>query len=260
MHKIIAISGVVIKELYRRKDFYVLFVLTALITLLMGSANFFGDASLVGYITEIALLLIWISLLVISISTAARQIPSERENRTILPLLAKPVTRGQLIMGKFIGSWLAATIAMLVFYLFLALIIWSRGEGPKISTYIQGIWLHWVCLAIITAMAICGSVFFSAPSANITITLIVTSAILTVGRYLNLLAEQKPEPFQSIIYAIYYAIPHLEWYDLRDLIVHKHPPAPWWAAGVVTLYGTVYSAIFLTITWLRFKRTPLINA
>src|SRR5882724_4756332 len=32
-----AIAGVVIKELYRRKDFYVLFILAALITLALGS-------------------------------------------------------------------------------------------------------------------------------------------------------------------------------------------------------------------------------
>ena len=31
MNKIIAVAGVVIKELYRRKDFYVLFILTALL-------------------------------------------------------------------------------------------------------------------------------------------------------------------------------------------------------------------------------------
>ena len=31
-----ALAGVVIKELYRRKDFYVLFILTALLTLLLG--------------------------------------------------------------------------------------------------------------------------------------------------------------------------------------------------------------------------------
>src|SRR5438552_963172 len=40
---VLAIAGVVIRELYRRKDFYVLFVLTAVITLLMGSVKFFGD-------------------------------------------------------------------------------------------------------------------------------------------------------------------------------------------------------------------------
>ena len=41
MRTILALSQVVIKELYRRKDFYVLFILTILITLLMASANFF---------------------------------------------------------------------------------------------------------------------------------------------------------------------------------------------------------------------------
>ena len=43
MNSVLAISSVVIKELYRRKDFYVLFVLTALITVGLGFVNFFND-------------------------------------------------------------------------------------------------------------------------------------------------------------------------------------------------------------------------
>src|SRR3954468_25073673 len=90
-----AIGGVVIKELFRRKDFYALFILTALITLILGSVNFFNEANIVRYLKEICLFLIWVSSLVIAITTAARQIPAERESRTIFPLLAKPVTRSQ---------------------------------------------------------------------------------------------------------------------------------------------------------------------
>jgi ABC-type transport system involved in multi-copper enzyme maturation permease subunit len=104
MSKIFCIAGVVVKELYRRKDFYVLFVLTALITLLLGSISFFDDSNIVRYVKEICLLLIWISTLVIAIITAARQIPAERENRTIFPLLAKPVTRAHVLVGKFLGD------------------------------------------------------------------------------------------------------------------------------------------------------------
>src|SRR6266404_5359100 len=106
-----AIAGVVIKELYRRKDFYVLFILTALITLALGSARFFGEDGSVRYLKEICLLLIWIAGLVIAITTTARQIPAERENRTIFPLLAKPVTRQHLVLGKFFGCWLACGLA-----------------------------------------------------------------------------------------------------------------------------------------------------
>src|ERR1022692_3482844 len=141
MNTVLALAGVVIKELYRRKDFYVLFFLTAVITLLMGSVSFFHDTKSVRYvkdiallliwisalvIADIALLLIWISALVIAIGTTARQIPAERENRTIFPLLAKPVTRGQVLLGKFAGCWLACGLTLIVFYLFFGIVSGSR--------------------------------------------------------------------------------------------------------------------------------------
>jgi ABC-type transport system involved in multi-copper enzyme maturation permease subunit len=103
MNTIWALAGVVIKELYRRKDFYVMFVLTAVITIAAGMVHFFNDPKIVNYLKAICVLLISVSVLIISIVTAARQLPAERESRTIFPLLAKPVTRAQVILGKFLG-------------------------------------------------------------------------------------------------------------------------------------------------------------
>ena len=77
MNAIWPLAIVVLKELIRRKDFYVLFVLTALISILMGSINFFNTSHIARYLKEICLLLIWVSSLVIAITTAARQILPE---------------------------------------------------------------------------------------------------------------------------------------------------------------------------------------
>jgi len=107
MNNICAVASVVIKEMYRRKDFYVLLVLTMVITALMGSVHFFNDDRIVRYLKEVCLLLIWISSLFIAIATMARQAPAEIESRTIFPLLAKPITRAQFLIGKFFGCWLA---------------------------------------------------------------------------------------------------------------------------------------------------------
>ncbi|HEY0551353.1 MAG TPA: hypothetical protein VGF13_17245, partial [Verrucomicrobiae bacterium] len=74
MNVIQAIAIVVLKEIIRRKDFYVLFVITALITLVMGSVSIFNDQSISGYLKELSLLLIWICSLVIAIATTARQL------------------------------------------------------------------------------------------------------------------------------------------------------------------------------------------
>src|SRR5215469_1816200 len=135
MRTVLALASVVIKELYRRKDFYVLFIMTALITVVMASVKFFHDDKIALYLKEICLLLIWISGLVIAIGTTARQLPAERENRTIFPLLAKPVTRWQVILGKFLGCWLACGIALVVFYFFFGIISASREHNLPLAQY-----------------------------------------------------------------------------------------------------------------------------
>ena len=126
MKNIFAVAGVVIKELYRRKDFYVLFIVTILICVVMASINIYNDAHIVRYLKEICLDLIWLCTLVIAVTTTARQIPAERENRTLLPLLAKPLTRVQLILGKFLGCWLACGLTLLCFYAFFGALSASR--------------------------------------------------------------------------------------------------------------------------------------
>ena len=257
MNKIFALAGVVIKELYRRKDFYVLFVLTALLTLVACMVNFFQDEKIVRIVKDACLLLIWISALVIAIVTAARQIPAEREARTIFPLLAKPVSRGQVIVGKFLGCWLATAVALVVFYVFFAIITGSREHIWPLANYFQALWMQMMMLAIVIAMVLLGSIYFAAPSSTTTIIFVVVVGILGLGSHLNNIALAQPQPLQSIIAVIYFAIPHLEWYDLRDFVVYDQPLAPWVAVFEATVYAAVWTWIFLLLAWLGFRRKTL---
>ena len=188
MNTVLALSGVVIKELYRRKDFYVLFVLTALLTLAAAAMNFFHDEKIVRYVKDICLLLIWVSALLVAIVTTARQIPAEREARTIFPLLAKPVSRGQVIAGKFLGCWLATGVALVVFYFFFAVITGSREQIWPLAVYLQALWMQWAMLAVVIAMVLLGSIYFAAPSSTSTISFIVVVGIMLLGTHLKVIA------------------------------------------------------------------------
>jgi ABC-type transport system involved in multi-copper enzyme maturation permease subunit len=257
MNTIGALAGVVIKELYRRKDFYVLFVLTAVITVAAGSVRFFQDPNIVRYVKDLCLLLIWVSALLISIATAARQIPAERENRTIFPLLAKPVARGQVILGKFLGCWLASGAALAVFYLFFAVVTGSREHDWPVLDYLQAFLLQWTMLGIVTAMTMLGSIVFAAPSSTVTILFVVVAGILFLGRHLNTVALHNAEPVRSIIYAIYFIIPHLELFDVRERVVNDWGLVNWLDCGLAVLYAVAYTGLFLVLTWLAFRRKSL---
>jgi len=255
MKNIFAVAGIVIKELYRRKDFYVLFILTVLVCLIMGSVNIFNDKQIVRYLKELCLLLIWISSLVIAITTTARQIPAEREQRTLLPLLAKPLTRTQLIFGKFLGCWLACGLVLLCFYIFFGALAASRDHAWPLLNYFQAAFLHWIVLGVVVAMTLLGSLVFAAPSSNSTICFVIVATILCVGRYLDAVALAQAEPFRSILFAVYFAIPHLEIpFEMRNLIVHDWPLIEWKFIGLDTLYLLAYAAAFLVAACLVFRR------
>lgn len=251
---IFAIAGVVLKEMYRRKDFYVLFVFIALITLVMGSVNIFNEDKIVRYLKEICLFLIWGASLVAAITMTARQIPFERENRTLFPLLAKPVTRNHLLIGKFLGCWFASGISLLVFYTFFGIVAGAKDHQWPLVAYVQAVALHWLMLGVVCSMTLLGSLVFAAPSSTNTIILVLTAGILLLGRHLNKVALKLAEPTQSIVYGIYFAIPHLEFFDVRDLLVHGWPPIAWTVLLGAILYAVAYTSFFLTAACLLFRR------
>lgn len=254
MNNIFAVAGVVIKELYRRKDFYVLFIVTILICVVMASINIFNDANIVRYLKEISLDLIWLCSLVIAVTTTARQIPAERENRTLLPLLAKPLTRVQLILGKFLGCWVACGLALFCFYLFFGALSASREHHWPILNYVQAGMMHWVMLGIVVAISLLGSLVFAAPSSNATICFVIIGGILFIGRHLDQQALKLHEPLRTVVYSLYFAIPHLEFYDMRDLVVHSWPVVGWGYIGLALLYAAFYMAVFLIGACLVFRR------
>ena len=257
MNNILVITSIVLKELIRRKDAYVLLIITALLTILAGSVHFFGDLKMVRYVKELCLLLVWISTIVIAVALTARQLHAERESRTLFSLLSKPVSRNELILGKFFGCWFACGLALLVFYLFFVITAVSRGEHWRLLEHFQALWAHWIMLGVIVAMVLAGSLLFTAPSSNATINIVIIVFILMLGRHLGKVALHMTGVKQTVTLAVFYAMPHLEFYDLRDLIIHDWPLVKWNAIGLATLYGVAYGAAFLGLACFLFRRKPL---
>ena len=67
-------------------------------------------------------------------------------------------------------------------------------------------------------------------------------------------SRKGPEPSQA---SYYYTLPHLEFFDVRDLIIHNWPLIPWGVVGLAALYGAVYTAFFLLATCLLYRRQRL---
>ena len=258
MNSILAIARVVLLEMIRRKDAYVLLILTALVTLALGTVNIFDDGSVVRYLKEACLTLIWISMTVIAVLSAARQIPTEKESRTLFPLLAKPVTRSQVLLGKFLGCWLACGLALTCLYTLLAVLSGAREHAWPLTSYFQAAWLHWMFCAVVVALTLLGSLLFAAVSSNATIVILTAAGMLLLGRHLRKVAAQSGGLTGRALEGFYFILPHLEFFDIRDLLTHNWPPLAWPTVAFDTAYAAAYGALFLVLACLVFRRKSIV--
>ena len=83
-----------VKELIRRKDFYLIFALLLVIILYAAGVSFGGQRGFERYFREIGISFAYIFSVLIAILFAARQIPQEVETKTIYPVLARLETDG----------------------------------------------------------------------------------------------------------------------------------------------------------------------
>ena len=243
-------------ELWRRNDMFALLVLAIVLLVPLSMARPFGTSGATRYFDEAALLLIWGFSLFISLGIGGRLFTSEFANRTVYPLLAKPVSRGELLVGKYLGAVAASWSALVFFYALWAVSSILRGGECLSLCFLQAFVLHAVFVALVVAAALCGS-FMLSPSASTTLLAILFPAMFFFGRRLPEYAENVSGALRWLVKAMYVIAPHAEFFDMRQRLVHGWGEVVWGVFGFVALYGLVYSLALLILTRILFDRRRL---
>ncbi len=256
MNAVIEIAKLVIKEILRKKDFYVAFLLTGVILFYAAQLKFYNVANAYRYLMDIGLGLSFAFAVVLTVAVAARQFPGELAARTCHVLWAKPVSRGQFVLGKFLGSYLAGMACFTCFYAALIVFTLTKTDAVSAVTALQTYALFGLCLMMLTALAGMLSYFVSTPIA-VALTLFVYALISVYGFYAREAARHLTGPVRWAIEAVYTLAPHFEFFDMRQRFIHSSEPV---GAGVVLFlaaYAVAYSALYLWIGWLRLRERPI---
>jgi Cu-processing system permease protein len=191
----------------------------------------------------------------------------EVERRSVYGLIAKPVRRPELVLGKYVGLafTLLVNVAVMaaVLYLVLAYMDWTAPpnlraawEAPATDPALLVVFLLiYVQLLLVTAIAL----FFSTFSSP------MLSAVLTLGLYVigHFNADLKhfdvvvsSRPLVWLLRGLYYLLPNLAPFNVTAQVVHGQPVP----AGYVLMtigYAAVYAALLLTAACVIFARRDL---
>lgn len=191
-------------------------------------------------------------------------VSKEVERRSIYPLLAKPISRPQLVVGKYVGLVLTLAVNVSVMtiavYAVLAYMTWSvppeiRGvwDAPGLDpAMLKAVFLIFVELMLVTAIALFFSTF-STPLLSAGFTL----ALYVVGHFnkelKNLDQIVQSETVARLAQAIYHVVPDLSAFDVKTQVVHGLPVSAGYM-GLTTLYGVVYITAILLVSIVIFSR------
>ena len=253
MIRILSIAWAVWLEMIRRKDLYVLLILLLALLFVLMSLNVFGLGGVVRYVADVGLLFAWIFSIVLSVSMAARQLPQEEGRGTIYPLLAKPITRAELILGKWLGTWTAPAAATLLFYAVIFSMVVLRGGVFDRGCLAQALLLHLSLLGCVSAISLAFSTRLTYGAAATMAYVFIGAAFTITPQVPELVVQEKGFTVNALL-VLYYGLPHFELFDLRQRLVHEWGAAPWGAVLQVFLYGVVWTAILILLSWFGYRR------
>lgn len=181
---VLLIMRAVLLENLRRRDFYVvlilmgMFLVGALIARLAGIQN---EATAV-LLLNLGLTVAVLSAHALTLLAAARQIPNELDLRTIYPLLAKPMSRNQLLIGKWAAVWLSGVLALLAL-LPLAMLPIRAVSGTSAVLFAEALFLQITSLGLLAALATLGSLLMPRALNIVTVALLYGAG----GAFVNFL-------------------------------------------------------------------------
>jgi ABC-type transport system involved in multi-copper enzyme maturation permease subunit len=178
----------------------------------------------------------------------------EIERKSAYPILARPVTRSEFILGKFFGlvAALAMNQALMVAIAWLVLV--AMGDSPSWGLLAAPLG---ILLGLILTVAI--ALFFSVIT-NSVLASAFSIVLVLGGRFSDVIrnmAQVLPDIPSSVPRILYLALPNFQNFDFKLRTVYGDPVSPD-ALVLATLYCGLYSAILLVLASLAFDRKELV--
>lgn len=250
MTKIIAIAGVTVRDALRQKLAVNLLVFALLI---IAAAQVLAELTFgeqYRIIADLTLTAAGVFGTLIAVFLGANLIAGDVQRRSLYPVLAKPVSRAQYVLGRYAGllAVLLLNLAAMALCTVGVLAYYRQGLGFLVSTPIL---LAFAGLAVQLAMVAAIATLFSSFT-NVTLAAIATLVLAAAGH-----SARVALPFwrtSGLGRAVALVVPNLAALDWKVAVVYADRVAE---APLLLAYGVLYTGVVLALAAAVFTRRDL---
>jgi ABC-type transport system involved in multi-copper enzyme maturation permease subunit len=192
---------------------------------------------------------------VLAIFVGSTLVSREIEKQTILTLLARPVSRGQFVLGKFLGLSLVIATVMACLAAVLALVVAQLGLELNASFAIAVVGAGLEALVLLAITLFFGS--FTRPALAVTF----ATALFLIGHWVGSLEyfvkKSELPAFKALARAVAGAVPDLEAFNWRSAPIYGIV-VPASEAARACGYAAAWTVLLLAATIAIFNRRDFV--
>lgn len=252
--KIWTIARNVFLEVVRDRILYVLGVFAIIMVMAITMLPEVAAGTEDKLILDTGLAAINILSLVVVVFVGTGLINKEIEKKTVLVLIAKPISRTEFILGKHLGLSLVIAVLIGALSAIMLSMLFISGVPYQLDLILLATFFMFLEMVLLIAAAMMFGVITSTVLATL-----MTLAIFAVGHATrNILALDKiaeSESFRRVAEGLFLILPDLERLNLKNEIANGFvaPPS---GGGLLenAVYGLIYTVLLLTVTIAVFER------
>ncbi len=250
--RITTISTNVFREVIRDRVLYLLGLYGIVMLLAVRLLPEIAAATERKILPDLGLALMQVMGLLLSVFVGTNLVNKEIEKRTVLVLVAKPVSRTEFIVGKHLGlTGVLGVLVIIMTGIYVAVMTVGKVAFVPQELLLHGLFL-WLQLSLVTAIALLFGVF-TGPILGIMMTFGVY-LMGTLSRDMVTFAKLAKNPdLERIAGWLYLILPDMGRLDLKNQVVYHLIP------DHISLlksggYGLLYIMLVLSLTALVFSR------
>jgi ABC-type transport system involved in multi-copper enzyme maturation permease subunit len=253
MRRVLEVTRFTFRELIRSRMLYIWFLsvlvfcaLAFLLSLLsFGEVHkIFMDLGLVGM--EFAGLLVLVLSLAVTYNT-------EFEQKAIYLQLAKPITRGEYLLGRVFGFFAIISLVIIGMGLFIAgLVVLAGGQVPVLFAYSTVFLL--IEMFVLTVLGLAFQMIGTSMVGVVLYSIFTIFLGHCIGQVEWLLNQKLAPALRTLLKVIYFLLPNLEALNLKDRIYDPNLVLGWVQWREVLLYAFAYSFVVFLIGWINLEK------
>ncbi|WP_096603148.1 ABC transporter permease subunit [Calothrix sp. NIES-2100] len=252
--RILVMASNVFQEVIRDRILYIIGFYTLILAAAIRILPEIAASSENKIFLDFGIVLMSVIALIVAVFIGTGLVNKEIEKRTILVLIAKPISRSEFITGKYFGlSAVLAVLITIMTVIYLGFLQVAHVPHGTASILIAIVFLF-LQISLINALAISFGSFTSSLLA-----VILTFAVYLMGNISQDLLKfgrlSRNPGIEHLTQALYLILPDLSRLDLKNHAVYGLQALPSPTAMMANAgYGLLYSSMLLAIAILIFSR------